>query len=291
MEKFTALAFSGITAGAVIALAAVGLLVLYKATGVINFAHGDLITTGAYLGVWLVSDHGWPYPTAVVAASIIMFGVGAVFERVAVAPLRGRSVHVVVIATLGVAVALRTLLAIWQDPRPKRLASPLPQTTELFGAAIPHHRFLVIVVSVTVLSGIIWLFASTSFGRQVRALAANREMAQLAGIRVSLMSFIAFGLSAVLAGLAGLLIAPLGGVELTLGFGVMLNSFAAMIIGGFGSLRGVAVAAVMIGLLERLVGGYFLTEYSEGLPFIFMILAIAVRPEGLFGREVHAARL
>lgn len=292
MEKFIALLFSGVTEGAVIALAAVGLLVLFKATGVINFAHGDLITLGAYFGVWLMTDHGWAYVPGVIVALLLMFLVGAAFERITVAPLRGRSVHVIVIATLGLAVAMRSLIAIWKGADPQRLTSPMQSSnTEIFGANINHHRFLIVAVAGVVLTVIIWIFANTRFGRQVRALAADREMARLSGIRAPLLSMAAFGISAVLAGLAGILIAPLSVAELTLGFGVMLNSFSAMIIGGFGSLRGVAIAAMMIGLLERLVGGYVLTDYSEALPFAFMIFAIAYKPEGLFGGEVHAARL
>ncbi len=292
MEKFVALLFSGFTEGAVIALAAIGLLVLYKATGIINFAHGDLITLGAYFGVWLTVDSSWPYLVAMVAMLVLMFGVGVVLERIAVAPLHGRSIHVVVIATLGLAVAIRTLLAIWQDSNPRRLTSPVQDgNTSVLGAIINHHRFLVIVVSVVVLTIVIWVFAKTGFGRAVRAIATDREMARLSGIRTSQLSMAAFGISSAIAGLTGMLIAPLAAVELTLGFSVMLNAFAAMIIGGFGSLRGVALAALMIGLLERVIGGYVLTDYAEGLPFAFMVLAIAYRPQGLFGGEVHASRL
>lgn len=291
MERFVALLFSGVTDGVVAALAAVGLLVLNKATGIVNFAHGDLITLGAYLGVWLINGHGWAYIPAVAVAVVLMFGVGVVMERVSLAPLRGKSVHVVVIATLGLALGIRSLIGIWQGTDPKRLDGPFTGRSTIFGAVITHHRLLVIAAAVVVLAAVMLFFARTSWGRQVRAVAADRQMAQLAGVRASGLSMAAFGFSAALAGLCGLLVAPLGAIDVNLGFGIMLNSFAAMVIGGSSSVGGVILAGIAIGLIERVLGGYFLTDYSEAFPFVFMILAIAIRPQGLFGQREHATRL
>jgi branched-chain amino acid transport system permease protein len=291
VEKFVALLFSGIAEGAVISLAAIGLMLLHKASGIINFAHGDLITLGAYLAIWLSQDVGMPLIPGYLLTMLIMFAVGLVMDRLAVAPLRGKSVHVVVIATLGLALALRSLLGIWQGTNTKAADSPAPGVSRMFDAAISHQRLWIIIMAGVVVTLVIFFFNYTAWGRQMRAVAADRGMARLAGVRAGPLSMTAFGFSAVLAGLAGVLIAPLAGVDLTLGFGVMLNSFAAMIIGGFGSLPGVVIAAMMIGLLERLLGGYWFVNYSSILPFIFMILAIAYRPQGLFGAKENATRL
>lgn len=291
MERFVALLFSGITQGAITAMAAVGLLVLYKATRIINFAHGDLITLGAFIDVWLVTDLGWGYLPGTLTALAAMVVVGVVMERVAVAPLRGRSIHVVVIATLGLGLAIRTLIANWQGNDPKRLASPVQdQNTQFLGAAINHHRLLVVAVTALCLAAAFWFFARTRYGRQLRALASDRDMAQLVGIRVSGLSMASFGIAAALAGLCGMLLAPLSSAQLGLGFAVMLNAFAAMIIGGFGSIGGVVLAGLLIGLVERVIGGYVLSSYASALPFLIMIAAIALRPEGLFGAQLEASR-
>ena len=291
MEKFVALAFSGLAQGAIVALAAIGLLLLYKASGIINFAHGDLITLGAYLALWQINDLGFPIVVGYLGAVVVMFAVGIAMERLAVAPLRGKSLHVVVIATLGLALAIRSLIALWQGTGTHRLASPVEgDTTSILGASISHQRFLIVVVASAVVLALVWFFGRTSFGRQLRALAADRDMARLLGVRASLMSMVGFGLSAALAGVAGVLIAPLGGVEITLGFGIMVNSFAAMVMGGFGSLWGVAIAGLMIGVVERLIGGYVLVDYASSLPYVLMLVVIALRPEGLFGRREHASR-
>ena len=226
-----------------------------------------------------------------ITAMGIMVAVGVAMERVAVAPLRGKSVHVVVIATLGLGLAIRTLIAQWQGNDPRRLPSPVQgDSTSVLGATINHHRFLIVVVAVACLAGVFLFFARTRYGRQLRALAADRDMAQLAGVRVGALSMGAFGASAAVAGLCGMLLAPLSAAELTLGFAVMLNAFAAMIIGGFGGVGGVVLAGLLIGVVERVVGGYVLTDYSSALPFVVMIGAIALRPEGIFGAQQDAAR-
>lgn len=221
-----------------------------------------------------------------------MKAVGAAVDTVAVAPLRGKSVHVVVIATLGLALALRSLIGNWQGNTPRRFESPLQSGTfDVLGAAINHHRLLIIAVASVLIALVSFVFRRTRVGREVRAIAADRDMASLLGVRTGRLSMGAFGVSAALAGICGALIAPLSSVDLTLGFAVMLNAFAAMVIGGFGSVMGVVIAAFLIGMIERVLGGYVFTDYSSALPFLFMIAVIAIRPEGLFGAREHAHRL
>jgi branched-chain amino acid transport system permease protein len=275
-----------------VALAALGFLLMYKATGVISFAHGDMITLGAYLAIWLMKDFDSPYLLAYIGAIALMFVIGVVMERVAYAPLRGRSVHVVVIATFGAAIAIRALVGIWQGTTPQSLASPLRgKTWKVGGAAIPQQRIAIVVITMVVVLAMIWLFTQTQFGRQVRAVADDTETARLHGVPVNRMSMIAFGLATALAGLAGVLIGPTVAVDLNLGFGVMLGGFAAAILGGFGSLGGVVVGGFMIGLAEQLVGGYCVRDYKSAYPFVLMILVIAFRPEGLFSRGGAHGRL
>lgn len=288
--KFISLAAAGVSQGAVVALAALGFLLVYKATGVVNFAQGDLITLGAYLAIWLSRDMGAPILLAYAGALAMMFGIGVVLERVAYAPLRGRSIHVVVIATLGAAIVIRTVLSLWLGATPVALDTPLRgQLWRIGGAAIPYQRIAIVVVTLVVVAGLGWLFGRTDFGRQVRALAADRETARMYGVRSARLSMVAFGLSAALAGLAGVLIGPAASsFDLTLGFSVMLGGFAAAVLGGFGSLTGVVLGGFLIGLVEQLLGGYVFRDYRGAFPFVLMILVIALRPQGLLpGRAAH----
>ena len=290
MEKFVALLFSGVAYGAVLAIVSLGFLVLYKATGVINFAHGDLVTLGAYLAAWFISTSGIPIVLSYVIAIVAMFLVGVVLERVAHAPLRKRPVIVVVIATLAASIVIEGIIAVWQGSQPVPLPSPVGNSTvTILGASISDQRILIIVVAFIAVTAMVLVFQRTSFGRQLRALASDQATAQLQGIRVRPIAVIAFGLSAALAALAGVLVGPLSALTIQFGFNLMVLAFAAAVIGGFGSIGGAIVGSLIMGLTQQLLGGYIFTEYANSLPFILLFIVIVLRPTGLF--NVQRARL
>jgi branched-chain amino acid transport system permease protein len=282
VEKFVALLASGIALGAVLSIAALGFLVLHKATGVINFAHGDLITFSAYLALWAIATDGLPTVPGYLLALVLMFAVGVAMERVAYAPLRRRDPMAVVIATLAAAIALRGLVAVWQGSTPKRLPTPVgDRTVHILGAPIAQQRILIVVVAAAAIIALLAGFQRTAFGRQLRALASDPDTARLQGVRTRMIAMVAFGISATLAGLAGILVAPLTAIDLTFGFNLMISAFAAAVLGGFGSLGGVVAGSLVIGLVQQLLGGYVFTTYNTTLPFILMLAVIAIRPEGL----------
>lgn len=283
MDQFIALLGSGIAMGCVLALAALGFLVLHKATGVVNFAQGDLVTLGAYFGVWATTTLHLDTIAAYLVALACMFVFGVIFERLAYAPLRRRPPVVMLLATLGAGLVIRSFIALWQGTLPVTLASPVGDSVvHIGGAAISAQRVLIVIVTIVVVAGLLLVFAKTHLGRQFRALATDRETARLQGVRVNGLSSLAFGLSAVLSGLAGILIAPLAPVDPNFGFGVMLSAFAAAILGGFGSLVGVVIAGLAIGLVTQTFGGYVFPEFKDAYPYLLMLLVIAIRPEGLF---------
>ncbi len=289
MEKFVALLASGVAYGAILALAACGFLVLYKATGILNFAHAALIALGAYLALWANRDLRLPIVPAYALALVLMFVVGVVLERIAHAPLRRRSPMVIVIATLAAALVIQALLSLWQGGNPQALESPAGDDTfQVAGASIAYQRMVVVAVAVVAVVGLLLIFQRTSLGRQLRALASDPETAQMYGVRARLVASLAFGISAVFAGLAGILVAPLTSVDLTFGFPIMMGAFAAAILGGFGSLIGIAVGAFLIGIAQQVVGAYLVPDYADMLPFALIFVVIAFRPEGLFGRATEA---
>jgi branched-chain amino acid transport system permease protein len=316
---FVALLSAGIAEGAIVTLVALGFLMVFKATGIANFAQGDLVTLGAFLGFWATDSFGLakdgldlPLVPGYLVVLALMFLVGVLIERIAYAPLRGRQLHVVVIATLGVALIIRTLLALWQGADAKSMQSWFNQGGSLqnFGpfshgvltinigflgvhdAVIAAQRVFILFVTLIVVVAMMLLFSRTSFGRQVRAIAADRETARLYGIKASWLSMASFGLSALLGGMAGLLIGPLGSFDLTVGFTFMLLAFAALTLGGFSSIPGVLVGGLIIGVSEQLLGGQMLPmvagdwtlKFTSALPYLLMLVLIAARPQGLFGR-------
>lgn len=290
MAKFVALLASGVAYGAVLMLVALGFVVLYKATGIINFAHGDLVTLGAYVAYWAWASGGVPIVLSYILAIALLFLCGLLVERIAYVPLRRRPPMVVVIATLAVAVIIEGLIELWQGSTPKSLPSPLgSDTIHLFGATIAAQRILIIGVSAVVVVAVLMVFQRTSIGRQVRALASDQETSQLYGVRTRAVSLGAFGTSAALAALAGVLVAPLSAVDLTFGFTLMINAFVAVVIGGFESLGGTALGALGIGIVQQVVGGYVLSSYSDSLPLIAIFIVIALKPRGFV--ELRRARL
>jgi branched-chain amino acid transport system permease protein len=296
LADFTSYMASGISKGAVVALAALGFLLTYKATGVVNFAQGSLISLGAYFAIWGTTRWGMPIIVACLFSMVCLFVIGVLIERVAYAPLRGRSVHVVVIATLGASTVLDTIMNLWFGAQPLRLASPVEGNFTLFGASIAWQRVLVVAVTLVTVAALIWVFNRTRYGRQVRSVAADRDTARLYGVRVNLLSMTAFGLASALAALAGVLIGPLGSVDTSLGFIVMLGGFSAAILGGFGSLGGVVVGGMIIGFVEQVLAsydyfGWQAREYQSIYPFVLMLLVMAVKPNGLFTRGDAHGRL
>jgi branched-chain amino acid transport system permease protein len=325
---FVSLLGAGLAQGAVVSLAALGFILIMKATGIANFAQGDLITVGAFLGVWATSKTfpaadglGLSLGLGFALTLVIMFFLGILIELVAYRPLSKRShdVHVVVIATLGVAIIIRTVMSLWQGGQDRSLRSwfnPGEKLQnfgifddgvfrihiDLFGetgdAVISAQRVVIMIVTAIVVVAIMLLFSRTSFGRQVRAIAADRETARLYGVRANNLSMLAFGISSFLAGLAGLMIGSLNNFNLTLGFSYMLLGFAAAVLGGFGSLGGTVLGGILIGLTEQLFGGQMFPllvdklgmdpqsalRYASALPYVLMLVVIAVRPQGLFGR-------
>lgn len=289
MSNFVALLFSGLTLGAIYTLVSLGIVILYKATGIVNAAQFGLVGLGAYLAFWASTDLGLPLVAAYLLSIAVMALVGVGLERLAYAPLRSRPVDSVFLSTLAGGFAFVGLIVLWYDAEPRSLASPFGlETVEILGAPVPKHSLFVIVVCAVAVAALSWAFNRTRMGRQVRALAFDRDAARLQGIPVNRLSIITFALASAMAGLAGTLLGPVAALTPEMGLSPMLFAFGAAIIGGFGRFGGVVAGAVLLGLVEQFGGGYISTNWREVFPFAAMLLIIAFRPEGLFGGEARA---
>lgn len=284
--RFLTILSSGLAIGAIASLVALGFMLTFKATNVVNFAQGSLVTLGAYVAVWGNEELELPILAAYALAVVALFGTGVALERFAYAPIRHRPVLVIVIATLGASIVIEEGIAVWQGTRPKTLDTPVGnEVWEVAGARIPYQVLLMVAATAVLLVALGLLFNRTSFGRQLRALAADREAAMLQGVRVARMSMLAFGLSAAVSAIAGVLIAPRGFLTTDLGFNPMLTAFAAAVLGGFGNLTGVVVAAMALGLVEQFGGGYIDAGFKDVYPYLLLLVVLAIRPHGLFRAE------
>jgi branched-chain amino acid transport system permease protein len=288
MEKFVALSFSGLSLGAIYTLVSLGILIMFKATGVVNAAQFGLVTLGAYFGFWAHQQLGLPLLACYLVVLVAMALVGLVLERLAYAPLRNRAADTVLLSTLAGGFAIEGIVVLWQGPQLRSLPSVVGfGTTLVLGAPIPNHSLFIIAVTFVAVVLLALLFKRTQFGRQVRALAADRDTARLQGIAVNKLSLITFALASALAGLAGVLLAPVTALTPDMGFTPMLFAFGAAIIGGFGRLTGVVAGSVLLGVFEQLGGGYVSSGMREAFPFLVILLVIALRPEGLLGGEAR----
>lgn len=282
MERFVFLTSAGILQGAIAALIALGVVLLHNATGIVNFAQGDLLTLGGFLGYWFIHDHGWASVPAYVAVVIVVFATGVLIERVGYAPLKRQPVLAVLISTFALALGLRTLIVLWFDADGRSLPSPVGTGhVRIAGTNIPYQNFLTIGVTAVLVIGLLVLLHKTSLGRQVRALASDRETALLQGIRVDRLSVIMFGASAGLAALGGVLVAPSLPVSPELGFSLLLSSFAAVVLGGFDRVGGTVAAAFGVALAQQYLTGYVAHEWNEAYPFLILLVALVIRPEGV----------
>lgn len=280
---------SGIVLGSLYAMMATGLSLVWSTLGIFNFAHGAFMALGAYIA-WQVGDgagFGLGPQLGIVAAVVLLVGVGCATDVLLVRPFqkRGNLVLIAVITTLAALTFLENGMQIAWGPRLKQLPPLVEGNVSILGVPISAHEAVIIVLSPAVLL-LLWLFLKyTMLGTAIRAVGQNQESARLMGMNVSRLYMAAFGLSAALAALAGILLGARTFIDPTMGSDPMTKALIVAIFGGLGSLLGTIGGAYIIGLLEALsvylVGLY----WTPAVLFIVMIAVLLVRPTGLFGRK------
>jgi branched-chain amino acid transport system permease protein len=282
---------AGLAVGAIYGLLATGFIVIYRATGVVNFAQGDMATVGAFTALWALRTWHVPVVMAYAFAIGVMALIGILLFRVVYVPLRTRSVVIVSIGTLGLALAMRGLLLVIFGPQPAGLPSPVGDQSISYGGVVVSAQSVLVVGVTAVLIGIqAILFNRTSIGHALRAIAEDQEMARVLGIRVERLLLGAFAYGAALAALAGVLLAPTLSVSLDLGWSVAFASFIAAIVGGLGSLSGAATGGLIIGMVQVLGQFYVSGPFGTSLVFGVLLVILLLRPNGIF-KMVTSQRL
>jgi branched-chain amino acid transport system permease protein len=282
----TYLLLSGLTTGSLYALIALGIVVVNKATGVINFAHGELFMFCGFVAWMLHVQMGVPYLPSLLLAVAFGFLRGVMTDLIAFRPLKNANIISLVLATIGVAFVLRgTARVIWGG---KGDYLPFPPITSPEPAMI--GEIMVIPQQLAVLAGAIVImavfaafFRLTRAGKMMQATADNAKAATLAGIRVDRIYMLAFGTGAAIAGAAAVLMAPLTLLYPDMGFAFFIKGFAAAVLGGLTSLPGAVLGGIAIGIIEALAGGYLHSSFIEVSAFIVIMFVLVVRPTGLLG--------
>jgi branched-chain amino acid transport system permease protein len=277
------LAFSGLSVGSIYALVALALVIPFKASGVLNFAQGEMATLGAYIALALATTLHLPFLALVPLTLMIAAGFGLLLERLVIRPIIAAPEFTLVIATFAVGIIIKAAVRIhWQDNL-FTLDAPYVGAPFAFGPVRLNPAYLVIILAtVCVVTLLTVFFAYTKFGKAMRAVALDQNAARLMGIPVASVFMSAWAASAALGALAGLLLAPIIGITPEIGH-LILKGLVAAVIGGFTSLGGAVAGGLLLGLLETFAGGFFGATFKNIIPFGVLILLLLYKPQGLFG--------
>ena len=293
MEKFIQLTLTGLTNGAIYALVALGFVLIYKASDIINFAQGDFLMVGAYITFGLIVQMGIPWGISIFLAMGVAVLLGILVERFVLRPMIGEPIISVIMVTIGLSSLLRAIVnGIWGTTG-RAFPSFLPNTPiEIGGAIVSLDRFIALGIVALLLAGFILFFRFSKEGIAMRATADDQQAALSMGISVKRIFAIAWSIAAVVAAIAGIIVANIVGLNAAGIASIGLLVFPVVILGGLDSIPGAIIGGIFIGLLETYTAGY--TPPDLGLrsviPFIVLILILMVKPYGLFG-EVRIERV
>jgi branched-chain amino acid transport system permease protein len=287
MDFLLQLFFTGLGVGSIYALVALGFVLIFRATNVVNFAQGEFSMVGAFLMVVFAVDLNWPYWLSFLIALAGMALLGVLFNLGVYYPLRNRAFLPVIIATIGASIFLSNGVLALYGPQPQVLPGWFDSAGIQLGPVFLDSQYLVIMaVTAFLVAFNFWLFESTLIGKKLQATSQDKEMAALLGIPVASMIMLTFVYSALLGGVAGILVAPILFVSIQMGGTIALKAFAATIIGGFGDVAGAIVGGLALGVVETFAAAYISVPYKDGFAFLVLIAFLIFRPQGLFGERV-----
>jgi len=292
--------FQGLALGSIYALVALGFVLIIRATNVVNFAQGDFAMLGGYAMILFLTGMpgnpelhipGFglhvPYVVAVVLSVAVMALIGIAFNYGVYYPLRNRSFLPVLISTLGASIFLQNSVLALFNPQPRPLDKLINIEGFTIGGVFLDSQYLVILgFTILAVAFQYFFFEKTLIGKKLQATSQDKDMARLLGIPVTAMIVITFIYSAVLGGMAGILVAPILFVSIGMGSTIALKAFAATIIGGFGDVAGAIVGGLIIGLIESFAAYYISVPYKDAYAFLALFLVLLFRPQGIFGEKV-----
>jgi branched-chain amino acid transport system permease protein len=297
MEQFFQQVTNGLAVGGIYALVALGYTMVYGVLKLINFAHGDLFTAGAYLGLTLVTTFSlMEHVGGVVGVGVLILLVmllvaflGAVLERTAYKPLRKSPRLSVVVSALGASIFLENAMMLIYGARflvfPQDILPSVP--IHIFGVYIPLIRIFVFGLSFVMMMGLYLFIQKTRIGTAIRAAAIDQGAASLMGINVDRVILTVFLLGPALGGAAGLLVGlQYGNINFLMGWSYGLKAFTAAVLGGIGNIPGAMVGGLLLGVLEALGAAYISTSWKDAIAFCVLIAVLIVRPTGILGERV-----
>ena len=279
---------SGLSVGSVYAVIGIGFVVIYKATKILNFAHGEILMIAAYFCLILIENFHIPFLIAFLLTLVFCAVIGLMIERFIFRPMIGEPVFAVVMITLGLSIILRPLTGMIFGFGNVMFPSPFPQKPIVFSNVVVSYAHLwTFIISCAVMAIFFLFFKYSKVGIAMRAAADRQMVAFLMGINVKKIFSLSWAIAAATAGIAGILLANVMVMNLNLSF-VAIKVFPAIILGGLDSIVGALIGGLIIGVFETLVGGYldlYLSGVKEISAYILLFIILIIRPYGLFGTE------
>ena len=277
----------GIALGCVYGLIALGFVLIYKATEVVNFAQGDLMMLGGFFAYTFIDQLGFNYWIGFALAVLAMAAFGSLVERAIVRPILGYPQFSIVMVTIGLGFALRAVVGMIWGTDDLRIDTPFSSGVVHIGPLVLAYDKLSVIVATVLLCGALWVyFNKTSMGIAMQATSQNMLGAYYMGIPVKRVFSLIWAISAAVAGFAGVLLAPIAFIHTNVGF-LGLKAFPAAVLGGFGSIPGALAGGLIIGVAETLSGFYLAEGFKDVAAYILLLIVLMVRPEGLFGLNLR----
>ncbi len=276
---------SGIAIGSIYALVALGFVLIFKATEVVNFAQGELMMIGAFLALTFINVLGFPYWLAFVCTLVGMALVGVLLEWILIGPMVGEPTFSIVMVTIGFGTLARSVVSMIPGWGTDTYGFKTPFTDRKLvaaGVVVSWEHLSIIFITLVAVLAFYAFFRYTRIGIALQATAQNQLAAVYMGVGIKRVFALAWAISAVMAGVAGILLAPITFVHMNMGF-IGLKAFPAAVLGGFGSIPGAIVGGLIIGVTESLAGVYLPIGWKDVAAYVILILVLMLRPEGLFG--------
>jgi branched-chain amino acid transport system permease protein len=286
MLMFSYLMATGITTGAFYALVALGIVIVYKSTGVVNLAHGELFMIGGMLAYTCYVIAGIPYVASLALAVSGAFVVGIITERVAYRSVLKHGLASVLVATIGVSFILKGIgRSLWGGKGDYLAFPPIvsPEPIQFGNIMIMSQQLVVLLAAAAVMVALALFFKRTRAGKWMQATASNPKAAVLCGLRIDRIYTYTFAVGAAVAGAAGVLMAPLTLLYPDVGFVLFIKGLAAAVLGGMTSVPGAVLGGLLLGLIEQLAAGYVHSSIQDVVPFLVIMFALTLLPTGLLG--------
>jgi branched-chain amino acid transport system permease protein len=280
---------NGLSFGVAVILMALGLTIIFGLLDVINMSHGDFYAVGAFASVALLSL-GLNFWMTVVIVPILMLPLGVVVERVLVRRVfHSPERHTLtLLLTLGLSMVMIDALKLGFGPNAIKPANPMPGGQEILGVFLPNYRMFLIVLGAAIITSVYLVIYRTSLGAMIRAAAYDKNMASSLGVPVSHVYSATFAFGVALAGISGVLLAPIFSVFPTMGHDFIMMAFAVVIVGGLGSIKGAVLAGLLLTQVQAVTSLFVSPVWTEPILFSIMVAVLMFRPQGLFGRLGHA---